>query len=724
MYRWVYLPKRENSRPEQVVYRSDTTSYKTQFPKHDVEPRKDDTHKDVCVPPDEPFDGKTHYNSMYRWVYLPKRDNSIPEEVVNTSDMPFDDTTSYNTNKATQKKGHLRSILRQHSSAGAHDINQKSKDYTPKEVYVPPDEPFEGQSHNSMYRWVYLPKRENSRPEQVVYRSDTTSYKTQFPKHDVEPRKDDTPKDVCVPPDEPFDGKTHYNSMYRWVYLPKRDNSIPEEVVNTSDMPFDDTTSYNTNKATQKKGHLRSILRQHSSAGAHDINQKSKDYTPKEVYVPPDEPFEGQSHNSMYRWVYLPKRENYRPEQVVYRSDTTSYKTQFPKHDVEPRKDDTPKDVCVPPDEPFEGKTHYNSMYRWVYLPKRENSIPEEVVNTSDMASYNTSKATQKKGHLRSILRHHSSAGAHDINQKSKDYTPKEVYVPPDESFEGQTHNSSMYRWVYLPKRENSRPEQVVYRSDTTSYKTQFPKHDVEPRKDDTPKDVCVPSDEPFEGKTHYNSMYRWVYLPNRDDSIPEEVVNTSDMASYNTSKATQKKGHLPSILRHHSSAGTHDINQQSKDCTPKDVYVTPDEPFEGLTVDTRKNVTLKYQENSENFKPAEVVFLCEEPFDVTSDKAQFPKRNPKPRKGYSPKEVACRSKIPYDDTTSEKTKLPKLDAKPHKDYSLKQVSVPPDVPLGDLTDYRKTFKGRYLPKRDSLKPKQIAYKPQMMDSSRVSKLH
>ena len=208
--------------------------------------------------------------------------------------------------------------------------------------------------------------------------------------------------------------------------------------------------------------------------------------------------------------------------------------------------------------------------------------------------SYNTSKATQKKGHLRSILHHHSSAGAHDINQQSKDYRPKVVYVPPDEPFEGQTHNNSMYRWVYLPKREISRPEQVVYRSDTTSYKTQFPKHDVEPRKDDTPKDVCVPPDESFEGKTHNNSMYRWVYLPKREDSKPEQVVNTSDMAfedttSYNTTKATQKKGHLRSILRHHSSAGTHDINQQSKDCTPKDVYVTPNEPFEGLTVGTRK---------------------------------------------------------------------------------------------------------------------------------------
>ena len=64
----------------------------------------------------------------------------------------------------------------------------------------------------------------------------------------------------------------------------------------------------------------------------------------------------------------------------------------------------------------------------------------------------------------------------------------------------------------------------------------------------------------------------------------------------------------------------------------------------------------------------------------------QFPKRDPKPRKDYSPKEVVCRSKIPFHDTTSEKTKLPKLDAKPHKDYSPKQVSVPPDVPLEDLT--------------------------------------
>ena len=49
---------------------------------------------------------------------------------------------------------------------------------------------------------------------------------------------------------------------------------------------------------------------------------------------------------------------------------------------------------------------------------------------------------------------------------------------------------------------------------------------------------------------------------------------------------------------------------------------MTPNEPFEGLTVGTRKIFTLKYEENSENFKPAEVVFLCEEPFDETSDKA------------------------------------------------------------------------------------------------------
>ena len=74
---------------------------------------------------------------------------------------------------------------------------------------------------------------------------------------------------------------------------------------------------------------------------------------------------------------------------------------------------------------------------------------------------------------------------------------PKMCMCPPDEPFEGKTHYNSMYRWVYLPKRDNFKLEEVVYRSempfdDTTSYKTQFPKHDVEPRKDYTPQKKCM----------------------------------------------------------------------------------------------------------------------------------------------------------------------------------------------------------------------------------------
>ena len=42
-------------------------------------------------------------------------------------------------------------------------------------------------------------------------------------------------------------------------------------------------------------------------------------------------------------WKYPPKIVNFKPEEVVFRSempfdDTTSYKTQFPKYDVEPNK--------------------------------------------------------------------------------------------------------------------------------------------------------------------------------------------------------------------------------------------------------------------------------------------------------------------------------------------------------------------------------------------------
>ena len=118
--------------------------------------------------------------------------------------------------------------------------------------------------------------------------------------------------------------------MYRWVYLPKRENFKPEEVVYKSEMPFDGTTSYKTHFPK------------------HDVELR-KDYTPKEVIEPPDQPFEGKTqYNNMYRWVYLPERENFKPEEVVYKSEmlfdgTTSYKTQFPKHDVELRKDYTLK---------------------------------------------------------------------------------------------------------------------------------------------------------------------------------------------------------------------------------------------------------------------------------------------------------------------------------------------------------------------------------------------
>ena len=64
--------------------------------------------------------------------------------------------------------------------------------------------------------------------------------------------------------------------------------------------------------------------------------------------------------------------------------------------------------------------------------------------------------------------------------------------MPPDEPFEGETHYRRMFRWVYLLKTDNFKPEEVVFRSkmpfpDTTFYKTQFPKYDVEPHKDYIP---------------------------------------------------------------------------------------------------------------------------------------------------------------------------------------------------------------------------------------------
>ena len=168
----------------------------------------------------------------------------------------------------------------------------------------------------------------------------------------------------------------------------------------------------------------------------------------------------------------------------------------------------------------------------------------------------------------------------------------------------------------------------------------------------------------------------------------------------------------------------------------------------------------MKYQSKSENFEPEEVVFLYEEPFhDASSDKIHFPKRDPKPRKDYTPKnvyippenplegltdgrrknftlkhqskkenfkkeEVVFRTEVPLDDTTSYKTYLLKRDATPRKDYSPKEIYLPTDEPLDELIDHKGKFKGRYLPMIESMKKNEIAYKSQMMDLSRVSQLH
>ena len=185
-------------------------------------------------------------------------------------------------------------------------------------------------------------------------------------------------------------------------------------------------------------------------------------------------------------------------------------------------------------------------------------------------------------------------------------------------------------------------------------------------------------------------------------------------------------------------------------------MYIPPENPLEGLTDGRRKNFTLKYQSKSEKFEPAEVVFLCEEPFhDASSDKIQFPKRDPNPHKDYTPKnvyippenplegltdgrrknftlkhrskkenlkqeKVVFRTEVPLDDTTSYKTHLPKRDATPRKYYS----PMPPDEPLDGVTDHKGKFNRRYLPMIDSMKQNEIAYKSQMMDWSSVSKLH
>ena len=84
-----------------------------------------------------------------------------------------------------------------------------------------------------------------------------------------------------------------------------------------------------------------------------------KDYKPEEICVPPSELFDDHTtYRDTFMWVYLLKRDNFKPEEVVFRTkmpfpDTTCYKTQFPKYDVEPHKDYIPKEVYMPPDEPF-----------------------------------------------------------------------------------------------------------------------------------------------------------------------------------------------------------------------------------------------------------------------------------------------------------------------------------------------------------------------------------
>ena len=118
----------------------------------------------------------------------------------------------------------------------------------------------------------------------------------------------------------------------------------------------------------------------------------------------------------------------------------------------------------------------------------------------------NTSKAIEKKGHLPPISRgKNSSANTPDINQQSKDYSPKEVYVTPDEPFEGQIRNNSMYRWVYLPKSDNFKPEEVVNRSDMP-FEKQHPTIQV---KQHRRKDTCLQSYVITPARVHMTSISR-----------------------------------------------------------------------------------------------------------------------------------------------------------------------------------------------------------------------
>ena len=84
-----------------------------------------------------------------------------------------------------------------------------------------------------------------------------------------------------MPPDEPFEGETHYRRTFRWVYQLKTDNFKPEEVVFRSELRFDDTTCYKIHFLKYKV-------------------EPRKDYNPQNVYVTPDEPFVVQTH---YRTV-------------------------------------------------------------------------------------------------------------------------------------------------------------------------------------------------------------------------------------------------------------------------------------------------------------------------------------------------------------------------------------------------------------------------------------
>ncbi len=443
-YRGAVAPPRQSMKPLENSKTSDqpfdgTTGYRAEYIKHPIPPREMRA-KVKYEPSKVPLDGLSHYKKDYPAKPFQVTQSCKPDVGAFQSDAPFHDNTTQKTDykkwpvdrpyvrdpeQYTRPEGEMEKM-----TTHLRDFNKKP--LTQRTLVKPADRKASPGKFNGVTNYN-TDFRQWSAPERVFPKMQTGGY---------------------MPPEAPFEGQSHYTDDYHKHKIAPRQSFKPADTARQSDQPFDGITGYREEfikhplEARQKKEKATWIP---NPSKMDDLSHYKKDYTEK--YAAPvnsckpeggayqsDAPFHGDTTQRIdfKKWPterpMFKEPERYSVPEGNFDFNTT-HNTNYTKKPIQPITKIRPPSRKRDPGR-FEGSTNYNQDFRKWGLTERAQpkQQPDYIPNEAPfegLSSY-TDDYRKKAAAARASMRpteaaRHGSGKMEDDTMYRLAYTPKEI---------------------------------------------------------------------------------------------------------------------------------------------------------------------------------------------------------------------------------------------------------------------------------------------------------